>query len=68
MPKSPKAKSKALGLTGLELCQALGVSMFSIHSWRTKGIIPFYKIGGMVRYDLAKVKAALERCEVPAKP
>ena len=58
---------KFLGLTTDELAKALGVSPFTIYTYREKELIPFYKVGGLVRFDLAKVKAALRRFEVPAK-
>jgi excisionase family DNA binding protein len=59
---------KFLGLTTDELAKALGVSPFTIYTYREKQLIPFYKVGGLVRYKLSEVKEALEKCRVPARP
>lgn len=71
MPKTKSRLSKDVGVSMDELCQQIGVSNYSIRRWRKEGLIPYYQIGGVVRYDLAKVKAALkrtERFEVPVTP
>jgi hypothetical protein len=55
-------------ITKAQLSEAIATSPRTIDSWRERGIIPFIKIGGVVRFDLAKVKAAMEkRFEVHSK-
>jgi excisionase family DNA binding protein len=44
-----------------EIARAIPVSPRTIDEWRIKGWIPYLKIGGVVRFDLKEVKAALER-------
>jgi hypothetical protein len=44
-----------------QIAQALLTSARTIDNWRELNIIPFIKVRGVVRFDLAKVKAALER-------
>ena len=44
-----------------QLAHTIPVSPRTIDEWRLKGWIPFLKIGGVVRFDLAEVKLALER-------
>jgi excisionase family DNA binding protein len=43
------------------------VSTRTVENWMKKGLIPYTKIGGVVRFDLAKVDAALARFEVTAR-
>ena len=67
---SPRRKSSPITVTTLveplylnreQIAQALLTSPRTIDNWRELGVIPFIKIRGVVRFDLAKVKAALER-------
>jgi excisionase family DNA binding protein len=41
-----------------------GVSVRTIDNWMEKGIVPFTKIGGLVRFNPAQVDAALRQFEV----
>jgi hypothetical protein len=41
--------------------QTILVSTRTVDNWREDGVIPFIKVKGVVRFDLAKVKAALEK-------
>jgi excisionase family DNA binding protein len=51
-----------------QVAAATGVSLRTIDQWRENGIIPFLKIGGVIRFDLDQVMAALrERYEVRQK-
>jgi hypothetical protein len=62
--KSPipvTALVEPLYLNREQIAQALLTSARTIDNWRELGVIPFIKIRGVVRFDLAKVKAALER-------
>ena len=43
-----------------QLAVAVVTSARTIDNWREQGIIPFIKVGGVVRFDVAKVKHALE--------
>ena len=43
-------------ITEKELSEKIGVSKVSLHSWRSKGKIPYYKLGqGLIRYKLSEV-------------
>ena len=44
-----------------QLALALATSARTIDNWRERGVIPFIKVGGIVRFDVARVRAALER-------
>jgi excisionase family DNA binding protein len=55
-------------LTRKQLAEAENVSIETVINWEEQGIIPFLKIGHVIRFDLAKVEKALEKFErVPAK-
>jgi phage terminase Nu1 subunit (DNA packaging protein) len=58
---------KALG-NRKQMAYAANVCVRTIDEWRDQGIIPFLKIGGVVRFDIDQVMAALrERYEVREK-
>lgn len=40
------------------------VTVRTIDNWMHRGVIPYQKIGGVVRFDVSKVDAALARFEV----
>jgi|TARA_R100001244_G_scaffold18907_1_gene19652 predicted site-specific integrase-resolvase len=43
-------------ITEKELSEKIGVSKVSLHNWRKKGRIPYYKLGqGLIRYKLSEV-------------
>ena len=43
-------------ITEKELSEKIGVSKVSLHNWRRKGRIPYYKLGqGLIRYKLSEV-------------
>jgi excisionase family DNA binding protein len=44
-----------------QLAQAIGVSRRTVDNWKDQHVVPLVKVRGVVRFDLAKVKAALER-------
>ena len=51
-----------------QMAAAAGVSLRTVDEWRENGIIPFLKIGGVIRFDLDQVMAALrERYEIKEK-
>ena len=63
LEESPKApiQDKLLDVKGL--VDYLGVGKNAIYKLVNEQRIPFYRIGGRVRFDLAKVKKWLEKAE-----
>ena len=50
------------------LAKQIGTSVRTIDEWKALGIIPHFKIGGLVRFDFDEVMATLrERYAVQAK-
>lgn len=54
-------------IDGKQLSAALTVSERTIDSWKRDRLIPFIKVGHIVRFDLTAVRQALERHVVPSK-
>ena len=54
-------------LTQTELAYKLGVSHRLVTNWTGQKRIPFYRLDGIIRYDLAAVRKALERFIVKEK-
>ena len=48
-------------LTQTELAYKLGVSFRSVSNWTAAKLIPYYRLDGIMRFDLAAVRKALER-------
>jgi excisionase family DNA binding protein len=46
-----------------ELAAHLKVSIDTVRKWERMGLIPRIKIGHVIRFNLAKVEAALEKLE-----
>jgi len=46
-----------------ELAEKLHVSPRSLRNWQVRRIIPYIKFGRVIRFDLEKVMAALEKYE-----
>ena len=44
-----------------ELSEHLGIPVESIYSWTAMKVIPFYKIGRLVRFDEAEIDKWLEQ-------
>jgi hypothetical protein len=44
-----------------EAAAAIPVSRRTFDQWRMQGVIPYLHVGGVIRYDLNAVKAALEK-------
>jgi excisionase family DNA binding protein len=54
--------------TRTQLAERINISLRTVDDWRERGIIPYLKIGGVIRFDFAQVMAALrERYEVKEK-
>ena len=43
-----------------QIAKAISVSPRTVDVWRQNGVIPFIKVGGVVRFNIDKVKAVLE--------
>ena len=66
-PLIPNSGFNLLGMTAEELARKLGVSPWTVYEWRKRRIIPYYQVGGKIRFDFGKVKEALLSTEIPAK-
>lgn len=66
---SPAASSlPARKITRHDLAAQLSLSLRTVDELTRKGVVPFFKIGKSIRYDLVEVEAALrERYHVRAK-
>lgn len=67
--QQPAASSlQARKITRKELAVHCGLSLRYIDELTRKGVLPYYKIGKSIRYDLAEIETALhERFHVRAK-
>ena len=36
-------------------CEALGICIATLHNWKRKGKIPYYRIGGCIRYSIEEI-------------
>ena len=55
-------------LTRTQLAERLNISHRTVDDWRERGLIPYLKIGGVIRFDFGQVMAGLrERYEVKEK-
>jgi DNA-binding XRE family transcriptional regulator len=54
-------------LTTEQLSKKIGVSPTTLVNWRRNKVLPFMKIGLVVRYDLADVLAALRCHQINAR-
>lgn len=43
-----------------QLSEHLGISVMTIYSWTSMRVIPFYKIGRLVKFDEAEIDKWLE--------
>jgi len=59
MKKYNCAKSEIL--TSKQLAKRLAVSERTIFNWRKMGVIPYIKLRSLVRFDYARVVAALNQ-------
>ena len=42
-----------------ELCESLGISLRTLDRWRSRRVIPYYRIGRVILFDVAEVEHAL---------
>ena len=48
-----------------ELALTVGVSLKTVERWTSRRMIPFLRLSPrLIKYDLARVRAALEQCEI----
>jgi len=38
-----------------EICQALGIEKSTLYSWTSKGLIPFVKVNGLLRFRESEI-------------
>lgn len=50
-------------ITRKQLAELQGVSVETVRNWEREKIIPFIKVGNVIRFDLEKVEKALEKFE-----
>ena len=54
-------------VTKRHIAAVTNVSTRCIDNWMSDGLIPYRKIGKLVRFDVAEVREALNRFTVPTK-
>ncbi len=62
MPKTDTLKQRQV--SPKELAEHYGVSTRTVTNWKSAGIIPFLRIGKVVRFSIDEVEAALEKFKV----
>jgi len=50
-----------------ELAKTLGVAQVTVYSWVRRGVIPCYKLEGVVRFDTDEISEWLKERRVPAR-
>jgi hypothetical protein len=64
---SPRCVGEMLGLEDKKgIAQEIKVSRRTIDNYMARRVIPFIRIGRVVRFDVARVRSALRRFEVRA--
>jgi hypothetical protein len=64
--KPPEAEVKLIDRP--QMAKAASISCRTLDEWRANGLIPYFKIGRIVRFDLESVMSALrERYEVRSR-
>ena len=43
-----------------EICQALGIEKSTLYSWTSKGLIPYVKVNGLLRFRESEVERWLK--------
>jgi hypothetical protein len=65
LPRAEGIAPEAKLIDRPEMAKAASVSCRTVDEWRANGIIPYFKIGKIIRFDLDSVMAVLrERYEV----
>ena len=60
-PTEPSLRNELELVTEEELSQLLKVTPRHLYNWRARGVIPYFKLGRVVRYRVGEVLAALEK-------
>ncbi len=53
--------SKCRLLKSREVCALLSISPRTLWTWQEKGQIPYYRLGGSIRFKLADIEEVLRR-------
>jgi excisionase family DNA binding protein len=59
-PQLPPNRRDEHLLTDTEACEYLRIRNRQLYSWRTRGLIPFIRIGRAIRYRQRDLDAALD--------
>ena len=51
-------------LNSSQTCRLLGISPRTLWGWQQRGLVPYFKIGGSIRFKLADINLSLERFRV----
>ena len=54
-------------LKSREVCALLSISARTLWTWQEAGTIPYYRIGGSIRFKLADIEEVLKRYRVGAQ-
>jgi excisionase family DNA binding protein len=49
-------------LTPIQLAEFLKVKLSTVYKWTHCGYVPFYKIGGSIRFDIEEIQKWLRKC------
>jgi excisionase family DNA binding protein len=61
IPQAPVPQAQhAQPMTKQEVATFFGVTSRTVDSWMSVGLLPYWKIGHLVRFDMEAVKAALK--------
>jgi excisionase family DNA binding protein len=66
MPADDELAKRRL-LKSREVCALLSISARTLWTWQEKGQIPYYRIGGSIRFKLADIEELLRRCRAGAQ-
>lgn len=56
----PRASRERKYISGKEVAERLGVTTMTLFRWRNAGVIPAYRKGGRVFYDMEEVEASMQ--------
>jgi hypothetical protein len=60
----PRAETAAALMTEKQTCIHRQVSKRNLYCWRMAGLVPYFKIGGAVRFRRSGLDTALERMRI----
>jgi len=64
-PAQPSMKAIFYNVKGLS--EYINVKPKTVYSWVTQGILPFYRIGGCIRFKKAEIDEWLLKCSMKKK-